>query len=72
LTKCISDEIKAFTKAHGGVLYSRKYHDASRIPMILSPMGQSWQDKCLVKSLGEEGRCEAKSFFRDLDFLHEG
>jgi hypothetical protein len=66
LTKMISMEVKDFTKAHGGVAYVRKYHDADK-PVTSHQKGSfmSWQDKCQT---GLKGIAAAVLFFLDLGF----
>lgn len=67
LTKMISMEVKEFTKAHGGVAYVRKYHDADK-PVTSHQKGSSmsWQDKCRTGDIAA-----ARLYFLDLGFKDE-
>lgn len=69
ITDLISDDVKDFIKAHGGLRYVCKFHSAAndeekvKAASPTSAFGQSWQSKC-----GTESKDEVKRMFIEIGF----
>jgi hypothetical protein len=65
LATSLSPSTMQFLEEHGGILYSRDFHDVRTRPPGSDPLG-SWQEKCSLPAAA--GPDEAEAFFKSMGF----